>query len=187
MNVGAAIPKKNMGDFVKLSRLVPSRAFNLYALGYETQALTDLNRTLGGRVNFIPPIDPEAMAPEYKRHAWLVYTASKEKATVGWPMALVEAMASGTGACMQRIRPDLAEYVGDAGFLFDEPQDLVERLRHDPTRPNANADSPGRAVRLPPPPARAHRALVTSGVDASGGEQKHDALADPAAVVVKSW
>lgn len=133
MNVGAAIPKKNMADFVKLSRLVPSRDFNLYALGYESQALADLNRALAGRVNFIPPIDPEAMAPEYKRHAWLVYTASKEKATVGWPMALVEAMASGTGACMQRIRPDLAEYVGDAGFLFDEPQDLVERLRHDPT------------------------------------------------------
>ncbi len=161
MNVGAAIPKKNMGDFVKLSRLVPWRDFNLYALGYETRALSDLNRSLGGRVTFVPPIDPEAMAPEYKRHAWLAYTASRAEATVGWPMALIEAMASGTGVCMQRIRPDLAEYIGDAGFLFDEPEDLVERLR---ARPDASRTRArvllGRAVRLPPPPTHAHRALV---------------------------
>lgn len=133
MNVGAAIPKKKMSDFIVLSRLVPDRTFNLYALGYKSQDLAALNQTHGGRVNFIPPVDPEAMAPEYKKHAWLTYTASREMATVGWPMALIEAMASGVGACMQRIRPDLAEYVGDAGFLFDRPEDLVDRLRHDPT------------------------------------------------------
>lgn len=133
MNVGAAIPKKNMADFVALSRLVPERAFNLYALGYLTQDLASLNRTAGGRVTFVPPVDPEDMPAEYKKHAWLVYTAAHDPATVGWPMALIEAMASGTGACMQRIRPDLADYVGDAGFLFDSPEDLVDRLRHDPS------------------------------------------------------
>jgi len=108
-NVGAAIPKKNMGDFVALSRLLPEREFNLYALGYRSQDLEELNRTLAGRVNFVPPVDPEDMAPEYKKHAWLVYTASPEKATVGWPMALIEAMASGVGACMQedRVHPML--------------------------------------------------------------------------------
>lgn len=133
MNVGAVIPKKSMGDFVTLSRLVPERIFNLYALGYQSQQLADLNRAGGGRVNFVPPVDPEDMPPEYKKHAWLVYTASREKASVGWPMAMIEAMASGVGACMQNIRPDLADYVGDAGFLFDTPADLVDRLRHDPT------------------------------------------------------
>jgi len=133
MNVGAAIPKKNMGDFVALSRLVPEREFNLYALGYRSQDLEELNRTLGGRVHFVPPVDPEDMAPEYKKHAWLVYTASPEKATVGWPMALIEAMASGVGACMQDIRPDLKDYVGDAGVLFRSIPELVERLKRDPT------------------------------------------------------
>ncbi|CAG0975788.1 hypothetical protein BURK1_01474 [Burkholderiales bacterium] len=133
MNVGAVIPKKNMGDFVALSRLVPERQFNLYALGYQSKRLADLNRETGGRVTFVPPVDPEDMPPEYKKHAWLAYTASLEKATVGWPMALIEAMASGVGACMQNVRPDLADYVGDAGILFDTPRDLVDRLRHDPT------------------------------------------------------
>lgn len=133
MNVGAAIGKKNMGDFVALSRLVPEREFNLYALGYHSKDLVELNRSVGGRVRFVPPVDPEDMLAEYKKHAWLVYTASRTEATVGWPMAIVEAMASGVGACMQRIRPDLVDYVGDAGILFDTPQDLVERLRHDPS------------------------------------------------------
>ncbi|HEY8242222.1 MAG: glycosyltransferase [Vicinamibacteria bacterium] len=133
MNVGAALPKKKMDDFVMLSRLVPEREFNLYALGYRSQELEELNRKHQGRVRFVPPVDPEDMPGEYKKHAWLVYTASPEMATVGWPMAVVEAMASGVGACMQDIRPDLKQYVGDAGVLFRTPGELTERLKRDPT------------------------------------------------------
>ncbi len=133
MNVGAAIPKKNMADFIALSGLVPERAFNLYGLGYLTRELTEQNRAAGGRVEFIAPVDPEDMPAEYKKHAWLVYTASKAQGTVGWPMALIEAMASGVGVCMQNIRADLRDFVGDAGNLFDTPADIVDRLRSDPS------------------------------------------------------
>lgn len=133
MNVGAAIPKKNMADFIALSRLVAGRDFNLYGLGYLTQELMEQNRSAGGRVNFIAPVDPEDMPPEYKKHAWLVYTASKAESTVGWPMALIEAMASGVGVCMQSIRADLRDFVGDAGYLFDAPADVAGRLRVDPS------------------------------------------------------
>ena len=133
MNVGAGIPKKNMGDFIALSRLVPEREFNLYALGYLAPQLAEENRRSGGRVRFVPPVDPEDMPQEYKKHAWLAYTASREENTVGWPMALIEAMASGVGACMQNLRTDLRDYVGDAGFLFDTPDELAGRLRVDPT------------------------------------------------------
>ena len=133
MNVGAAITKKNVPDFIAVSRMVPEREFNLYSLGYLTQEFADLNRTEGGRVNFVLPVDPEDMPPEYKKHAWLVYTASKVENTVGWPMALIEAMASGVGVCMQNIRGDLRQVVGDAGYLFDSPADVVDRLRVDPT------------------------------------------------------
>jgi glycosyltransferase involved in cell wall biosynthesis len=162
MNVGAAIPKKNMGDFVALSRLLPEREFNLYALGYRSQDLEELNRTLAGRVNFVPPVDPEDMAPEYKKHAWLVYTASPEKATVGWPMALIEAMASGVGACMQDIRPDLKDYVGDAGVLFRSIPELVEPPQARPHRRRARARlRVGRAVRPAQAAAAADLALVS--------------------------
>ena len=133
MNVGAAIPKKSMGDFVALSRMLPERDFNLYGLGYLTPGLAEENRQAGGRVRFVSPVDPEDMPAEYKKHAWLAYTASKTENTVGWPMALIEAMASGVGVCMQNLRSDLRDYVGDVGILFDTPGDLVDRLRADPT------------------------------------------------------
>jgi hypothetical protein len=34
-------------------------------------------------------------------------------------MAIAEAQASGVGVCMANLRPDLRDYVGGAGFLFD--------------------------------------------------------------------
>jgi len=133
MNVGAAIPKKNMGEFIALSRLVPQREFNAYALGYLTREIAEYNGTSGGRVQFIPPVDPEDMPPEYKKHAWLVYTADRAEASVGWPMALIEAMASGVAVCMQNIRPDLRDYVGDAGYLFETAGELAQRISNDPS------------------------------------------------------
>jgi hypothetical protein len=38
-------------------------------------------------------------------------------------------MASGTMVCMQNLRPDLKDYIGDAGYLFDNIDDLPELLR----------------------------------------------------------
>jgi glycosyltransferase involved in cell wall biosynthesis len=132
MNVGAALPKKNMEDFIALSRLVPERRFNLYGLGYDTPRLMEANARIGGRVRFVPPVDPEDMPDEYKKHCWLVYTASRTINTVGWPMALIEAQASGVGVCVQRIREDLREYVGEAGLFFDGPEELVDVIRRPP-------------------------------------------------------
>ncbi len=133
MNVGAGLPKKNMEDFIRLSRLVPEKRFNLYGLGYDTPRLMAANSKIGGRVNFVPPVDPEDMPAEYKKHSWLVYTASRSINTVGWPMALIEAQASGVGVCVQRIRDDLREYVGDAASVFDAPGDIAEGIRIPPS------------------------------------------------------
>lgn len=126
MNLGAALPKKNMEDFLRLSTLMPEKTFNLYALGYKTEELKKTNDTLGGRVNFIPPIEPDDMLKHYKQHEWLVYTASSVVNKVGWPLAVAEAQAAGVGVCMQNVRPDLAEYVGDAGFLFKTIEEAAE-------------------------------------------------------------
>ena len=133
MNVGAALPKKNMEDFIALSRLVPERQFNLYGLGYDTPRLLEVNSRMGGRVNFIPPVEPEEMPSEYKKHSWLVYTASRRINTVGWPMALIEGQASGVGVYVQRIREDLRDFIGDAGAFFDSPEELVDVIRKSPS------------------------------------------------------
>ena len=125
MNVGACTPKKNMEDFLALAARFPEREFNLYALGYKVDDITQKNESLGRPVNIVPPVEPRDMPKEYKKHQWLVYTASHEMATVGWPLAVAEAQASGVGVCMQNVRPDLRTYVGDAGFLFDTVDDAA--------------------------------------------------------------
>lgn len=128
MNVGACIPKKRMEDFLDLAVSMPERGFDLYPVGYETRKIVERNSTLGSPVAIHSPMPLERMPAEYKKHEWLVYTASREIGTVGWPMAIAEAQASGVGVCMANIRPDLRDYVGDCGFLFDSMAEVGEIL-----------------------------------------------------------
>jgi hypothetical protein len=129
MNVGACIPKKNMESYVHLGALVRERKFSLYAMGYGVGKIQALNEELGRPVRISGAIEPADMPAEYKKHEWLVYTASPRERSVGWPVAIAEAQASGVGVCMQNIRPDLGEYVGAAGFLFDRIEDAAEIIR----------------------------------------------------------
>lgn len=119
MNVGACLPKKNHHLFIDLATRVPGRRFNLYAMGYDAAHVAEYDQTQGSPVTMRPPVEHHEMPVEYKRHEWLVYTASPRLATMGWPMAVAEAQASGVGICMHNIRPDLADYVGPAVYLFD--------------------------------------------------------------------
>jgi glycosyltransferase involved in cell wall biosynthesis len=118
MNTGAALPKKNMEAYIDLAAAMPARRFNLYAMGYDVSDLKAHNMSRGNPVRLVPPVAPRAMPGEYKKHEWLVYTASPTINTVGWPMAVAEAQASGVGVVMQDIRPDLREWVGPAGYMF---------------------------------------------------------------------
>jgi hypothetical protein len=125
MNVGACLPKKKMPDFIRLAQLVPDRSFDLYALGYGVESVARLNEGMGQPIRVIPPIEPADMPQEYKKHTWLVYTADRELGTVGWPVSIAEAQASGVGVCMPNLRPDLQDYVGPAGFLYDSIGDVA--------------------------------------------------------------
>ncbi len=126
MNMGAALPKKNMEDFLRLSTLLPDKKFNLYAMGYDVDELVASNSAIQGKVNFIQPVEPDDMPIHYKKHEWLVYTASSVVKNVGWPLSIAEAKAAGVGVCMQKVRPDLQEYIGDAGFLFEDIKEVEE-------------------------------------------------------------
>lgn len=136
MNVGAALAKKKMDDFIELGARLPHLRFNLYALSYNVESLRAINAARGNPVNIVPPVELEDMPAEYKKHRWLVYTASKT-GRVGWPMAIAEAQASGVGVCMANVRPDLREYVGSAGYLFnslDEAAQIITRPFSDELR-----------------------------------------------------
>ncbi|MGB7442276.1 MAG: glycosyltransferase [Coleofasciculaceae cyanobacterium] len=126
MNVGACNAKKKMEDFIELADMLPQMQFNLYPVGYDAPKIKKINETNRNPVNIGTPVQPEEMPREYKKHRWMVYTASHKMGTVGWPIALAEAQASGVGVCMANLRPDLREYVGEAGFLFDSISEAKE-------------------------------------------------------------
>jgi hypothetical protein len=119
INSGAYLPKKKMEDFVRVAGTVPERTFNLYAVSTKRSELDDVNSALGSPVVMHDPVEPEDMPREYKKNEWLLYTADWENRTVGWPVAVAEAQAAGVGVCMAALRPDLQEFVGEAGYLFD--------------------------------------------------------------------
>jgi len=127
INVGACIPKKRMEDFVDLGRLT-DRHLNLYAIGYESDALREYNQASGSPIAVHDAVEPHEMPAVYKAHGWLVYTACPELRNVGWPMAVAEAQAAGLGVCFPNIRPDVAEYVGPAGFLYASISEVAETI-----------------------------------------------------------
>lgn len=126
MNGGAAQPKKHMEDFLDLALKVPELRFNLYPIGRGAGQLIDQNRARGEPVRINPNVEPDEMPRVYKQHRWLVYTASTVITTTGWPIMIVEAQAAGVGVLMRNIRPDIAEWVGPCGYLYD---DLDEAAR----------------------------------------------------------
>jgi hypothetical protein len=126
INVGAGLPKKQMDDYLRLAKMVPQRRFHLYAMGYDSKEINKWNKEMGRPVSVVPPVEPERMLAEYKKHQWLVYTASRSIGTVGWSLAVAEAQAAGVGVCFPRLRRDLDEYVGQAGFLYDTMEEVAE-------------------------------------------------------------
>lgn len=129
MNVGAAIEKKNYQSFIDLAFQMKDSGneFNLYVMGYEKDKLMAYNQEMGMPVKNITTVEPEEMAIVYQAHDWLVYTGDPEINTLGLPMALAEAQASGIGVCMQEMpgrKQALLDYLGGAGFLFKNIAEL---------------------------------------------------------------
>lgn len=129
MNTGAALGKKRMDSLVRLARDLPDLRFRFYAVSYRADDLKALGERLGGVADFRPPVEPDDMPAEYKRHRWLVYPPDLLPVSIGWPVSVAEAQASGVGVCVPAIRPDLRDYVGAGGFVYESLEDLVEIVR----------------------------------------------------------
>jgi glycosyltransferase involved in cell wall biosynthesis len=123
MNSGAGLSHKGMEDFLELALIAPHKQYNLYTVGYNSSHIEHLNQKMSNPVNIIAPVQPEDMLAEYKKHEWLVRTGTSK---VGWPITIAEAMAAGVGTCFPNLRPDLKDYVGDAGFLYDSISEVAE-------------------------------------------------------------
>lgn len=129
VNVGACLPKKKFEDYIHLATLVPEREFHLYSLGYLTEDIKTKNIAAGEPVQLNEPIEHGDFPEQLKKMQWMVYTADPKLATVGLPMTLLEAQASGVGVCMRNLRPDLEGYLGGAGILYDSVEELVDIIK----------------------------------------------------------
>ena len=128
LNVGACIRKKNMRSFVDLAAMMPHRDFALQPIGYNNDKIIGYNRQKGSPVRVLDCVEPYNMPAVYKGCEWLIYSADRDIPMVGWPMAVAEAQAAGVGVIMLRIRPDIDEFVGEAGFVVDDISEIPNIL-----------------------------------------------------------
>lgn len=134
INLGLMATKKNMEDFIRLSKLRRDLNFNLYPMGSSKKidGFRQLARRQDGNVEIRDPVRFSKMPEVWREHGWLVYTADKQLKSVGWPLAVVEAWASGTGVCVPRIRPDIEQYVGNAAIVYDDIEEVAELIGEPP-------------------------------------------------------
>lgn len=142
MNTGACIPKKNMNSFIDLARMMPEAKFRMFPIGYDASALKAYNEAAGSPVKVRPMFEPENMPFIYKGHQWMVYTANPDLPTIGWPLSIAEAQASGVGVLVHRVREDLRTYVGPGGHVYDSLEEARDILSQpfDPAAREASFD-----------------------------------------------
>lgn len=146
MSGGAFLPKKNIKGFILLSKKIkerfPEKCISYYSV-MENKSYYDemirFNTSHGNPVKFITT-QPENMPMEYKKHQWLIYTACPEKKTVGNPLMVAEAQASGVGVIMYCLRNTLSDYITDNGYLYENDTEVLEIISNnfdDDKRKNA--------------------------------------------------
>lgn len=137
MSGGAFLPKKNITGFILLSKKIkqrfPDKIINYYSV-MENQSYHDeimkFNTIHGNPVNF-STVQREQMPLEYKKHQWLIYTACPEKKTVGNPLMIAEAQASGVGVIMYKLRDSLNDFVTENGYLYTNDDEVLEIISGD--------------------------------------------------------
>ena len=149
MSGGAFLPKKNIKGFITLSKKIkerfPNKIISYYSV-MENKSYYDeimiFNKSHNNPVNFIT-VQPENMPMEYKKHQWLIYSACPEKKTVGNPLMIAEAQASGVGVIMYNLRENLSDYVTSNGYLYDNDAQVLEIISN-----NFNEEKRNNAVEI---------------------------------------
>jgi len=135
MSGGAFLPKKNIAGFIAIAQKIhetyPACKISYYSVKEDTvyyEKIMALNRAAGNPVIF-RTVPHEQMPAEYVRHQWLIYDACPTLKTVGCPLMIAEAQAAGVGVLAYNLRPEMADYVTDAGFMYDTPEDIIRLIK----------------------------------------------------------
>ena len=127
---GPVLPSKEIGNVLELARMTPEQHFDVYGINDIGGRLEQRNEALGRPVTLHPHVQHREMPAAYKQHEWYVKVPSLDNRGIGWPVSIAEAQASGVGVCVTRFRPDLADYLGGAGFLVEslaEARDVITK------------------------------------------------------------
>ena len=137
MSGGAMLPKKNIEGFIEISVKIknkyPSKQINYYCVIEDPEyykKIVNINKKYGKPVNFITE-QINDMSIEYKKHQWLIYTACPKLRTVGLPIMVAEAQASGVGVIMYKLRDTLLDYVTENGYLYENDDEILDIISND--------------------------------------------------------
>jgi glycosyltransferase involved in cell wall biosynthesis len=122
--------------FARLSAMTPGVAFHHYPLGHggRTELRAQMESIVereDGRVEVRDWVPHSQMPDVWAQHRWFVYPGPMQQG-FGWPVGVVEAWAAGVGVCIQRVRPDIEQYVGDAAIVFNDVSELPSILEGPP-------------------------------------------------------
>lgn len=132
MSGGAFLPKKNIEGFILLAKKIkekfPSKKISYYSVEESPsycKSIHLLNKKNGYPVEF-KTVQHSDMPQEYKKHQWLIYSGCPKLKTVGCPLMVAEAQASGVGVIMYKLRNDLQDYVTNNGYFYTTNDDVID-------------------------------------------------------------
>lgn len=131
MSGGAFLPKKDIKNFILIAKqikeLYPTKTIRYYSVKEDPayyNEIMEYNRKNGSPVEFLTK-QPNEMPIEYKKHEWLIYSACPTLRTVGLPLMIAEAQASGVGVITFKLRDSLCDYISENGYFYETTNDIL--------------------------------------------------------------
>jgi glycosyltransferase involved in cell wall biosynthesis len=133
LRVSAALPTKDLACFMETARLCPDHRFILVLCrAYLKESVADeisgINREMGSPVEISINLQHEEVAQMMRNAGIYMHTANPAE-PFGMPISICEAMASGCYVLARRMS-DCADYLGDAGSLYDTPEEAARMIRN---------------------------------------------------------
>lgn len=131
VRLAAALPTKGLRDLFQVSELCPDHRFVLCAAqaGGGTGYIDELRRmNKVGRVDIRVDVQVADAAQVLAPAAIYLETSDPRGHRFGMPISIAEAMATGA-LVLARKSPAAHEFVGDAGILYESPEEAARIIR----------------------------------------------------------
>jgi glycosyltransferase involved in cell wall biosynthesis len=132
LRTACALKTKELDTFMRVAQMCPSHRFVLVlARGHKVEGILDemieQNRAMGSPVEVRANVQREDLAALMRQAGIYLHTTGTIQ-PYGMPISIAEAMACGCHVVGKR-RPGSAEYIGDAGSLYDTAEEAAALLQ----------------------------------------------------------